>query len=57
MENDLGLTIELQDGIYVAYNKDLEGVIATGKTPERAIANYNSFLELQNIVIGNRNER
>lgn len=56
MENDLGLKVEFQDGMYIAYHPDLEGVVATGRTPERAIASYDILFELQNIVNGGKNE-
>ena len=57
MENRLGLKVEFQDGVYMAYHPCLEGIVATGKTPERAIANYDIFFEVQNIVDGDKNEK
>lgn len=57
MENTLGLKVEFQDGVYMAYHPYLEGVVATGKTPERAIANYDIFFEVQSIVSGDKNEK
>ena len=57
MKNRLGLKVEFQDGVYMAYHPCLAGIVATGKTPERAIANYNIFFEVQNIVDGDKNEK
>ena len=57
MENKLGLKVEFQDGVYMAYHPCLVGIVATGKTPERAIANYNIFFEVENIIYGDKNEK
>lgn len=51
---DLGLVVEKQDNIYIAYNPDLEGVVASGTTEERAVANYNIYFELLAITNGER---